>query len=188
MLNELSGAEIHGQLVRTLRKYTRPALLMIDDFAVLSMGNAQARLAFQVVSERYDHRRSTCITSNCLFKDWSKVFPDPFNAQVIAERLTERAEVLRWTKPLPPHGLAAGSVEFVQGSIRCTQLCDHAALNGRVGEQRDQCPQQGAGRDGEDADAPRRAGRAHGDTSKPPHGSPSTRGARHRELPPAPPV
>jgi DNA replication protein DnaC len=93
MLNELSGAEIHGQLVRALRKYTRPALLMIDDFAVLSMDNAQARLAFQVISERYDHRRSTCITTNRLFKDWTKVFPDPLNAQVIAERLTERAEV-----------------------------------------------------------------------------------------------
>lgn len=93
MLNELSGAEIHGQLVRTLRKYTRPALLMIDDFAVLSMDNAQARLAFQVISERYDHRRSTCITTNRVFKDWTKVFPDPLNAQVIAERLTERAEV-----------------------------------------------------------------------------------------------
>jgi len=26
------------------------------------------------------------------FKDWPKVFPDALNAQVIAERLTERAE------------------------------------------------------------------------------------------------
>jgi DNA replication protein DnaC len=57
------------------------------------MDTAQARLAFQVISERYDHRRSTCITTNRPFKDWTKVFPDPLNAQVIAERLTERAEV-----------------------------------------------------------------------------------------------
>lgn len=93
MLNDLTGAEMHGQIVRALRKYTRPALLVIDDFAVLSMDNAQARLAFQVISERYDHRRSTSITTNRPFKDWTKVFPDPLNAQVIAERLTERAEV-----------------------------------------------------------------------------------------------
>ena len=52
-----------------------------------------ARLAFQVISERYDHRRSTCITTNRLFKGWTKVFPDPLNPQVISERLTERAEV-----------------------------------------------------------------------------------------------
>lgn len=93
MLNDLAGAELHGQLVRALRKYTRPALLVIDDFAVLAMDTAQARLAFQVISERYDYRRSTAITTNRVFKDWTKVFPDPLNAQVIAERLTERSEV-----------------------------------------------------------------------------------------------
>jgi hypothetical protein len=56
------------------------------------MDPAQASLAFQVITDRYDYRRSTCITTNRLFKDWPKVFPDALNAQVIAERLTERAE------------------------------------------------------------------------------------------------
>lgn len=92
MLNELSGAELHGQLERALRRYCRADFLVIDDFAVLTMDPAQAKLAFQVISDRYDYRRSTCITTNRLFKDWPKVFPDALNAQVIAERLTERAE------------------------------------------------------------------------------------------------
>lgn len=92
MLNDLHGAELHGRLDRALRKYVKAELLVIDDFAVLEMDPAQAKLAFQVVSERYDHRRSTVITTNRPFKDWTKVFPDSLNAQVIAERLTERAE------------------------------------------------------------------------------------------------
>jgi DNA replication protein DnaC len=92
MLNELHGAELHGGLERALRRYVKVDLLVIDDFAVLAMDAAQAKLAFQVVSERYDHRRSTCITTNRVFKDWTKVFPDALNAQVIAERLTERSE------------------------------------------------------------------------------------------------
>jgi DNA replication protein DnaC len=92
MLNELHGAELHGKLDRALRKYVRADLLVIDDFASLEMDAAQAKLAFQVISERYDYRRSTCITTNRSFKDWPKVFPDALNAQVIAERLTERAE------------------------------------------------------------------------------------------------
>ena len=92
MLNELHGAEIHGALERKLRAYTHADLLVIDDFAVLEMDPSQAKLAFQVISERYDHRRSTAITTNRAFKDWPKVFPDALNAQVIAERLTERAE------------------------------------------------------------------------------------------------
>lgn len=53
----------------------------------------QAKLAFQVISERHDARRSTAITTNRPFKDWTKVFPDALNAQIIAERLTERAEI-----------------------------------------------------------------------------------------------
>ncbi len=32
------------------------------------------------------------MTTNRIFKHWPKVFPDALNAQVIAERLTERAE------------------------------------------------------------------------------------------------
>ena len=94
MLNDLVGAEVHGQVIRALRKYTQPAFLIIDDFAVLEMDTAQAKLAFQVISERYEHKRSTCITTNRPFKDWPKVFPDPLNAQVIAERLTELSEVI----------------------------------------------------------------------------------------------
>jgi hypothetical protein len=77
---------------RALRRYAHAEFLVIDDFAVLAMDPAQAKLAFQVISERYEYRRSTCITTNRPFKDWPKVFPDPLNAQVIAERLTERAE------------------------------------------------------------------------------------------------
>ena len=93
MLNDLHGAEIHGSLDRALLRYVRPDLIVIDDFAVLAMDPAQAKLAFQVISERYDHRRSTAITTNRPFKDWTKVFPDALNAQVIAERLTERSEL-----------------------------------------------------------------------------------------------
>jgi len=92
LLNELHGAEIHGTLERAMRRYVKADFLFIDDFAVLAMDPAQAKLAFQVISERYEYRRSTMITTNRPFKDWAKVFPDALNAQVIAERLTERSE------------------------------------------------------------------------------------------------
>lgn len=98
MLNELHGAELHGRIERVLRKYTHADLLVIDDFASLELDTTQAKLAFQVISERYDYRRSTAITTNRPFKEWPKVFPDPLNAQVIAERLTERCEHFVLTK------------------------------------------------------------------------------------------
>jgi DNA replication protein DnaC len=92
MLNELAGAELHGALDRVMRRYVKAQLLVIDDFAVLAMDQTQAKLAFQVISERYEYRRSTAITTNRAFKDWPKVFPDALNAEVIAKRLTERCE------------------------------------------------------------------------------------------------
>jgi DNA replication protein DnaC len=92
MFNDLHGGELHGRLDRVLRRYTRAELLVIDDFAVFEMDPSQAKLAFQVISERCDYRRSTAITTNRPFKEWTKVFPDALNAQVIAERLTERSE------------------------------------------------------------------------------------------------
>ena len=92
MLNELAGAELHGALERVMRRYVKAELLVIDDFAVLAMDQTQAKLAFQVISERYEYRRSTAITTNRAFKDWPKVFPDALNAEVIAKRLTERCE------------------------------------------------------------------------------------------------
>ena len=62
MLNELHGAELHGRLERVLRKYVKADLLAIDDFACLEMDPTQAKLACQVISERYDYRRPTAIT------------------------------------------------------------------------------------------------------------------------------
>jgi DNA replication protein DnaC len=64
MLTDLHGAELHGALDRSLQRYVRADLLAIDDFAVLAMDPAQAKLAFQVIAERYDYRRSTLITTN----------------------------------------------------------------------------------------------------------------------------
>jgi DNA replication protein DnaC len=92
MLNELAGAELHGSLEKAMRRYVSAELLVIDDFAVLAMDPTQAKLAFQVVSERYEYRRATVITTNRSFKDWPKVFPDALNAEVIAKRLTENCE------------------------------------------------------------------------------------------------
>lgn len=61
MLTDLQGAGIHGSLDRALRRYVRADLLAVDDFAVLAMESAQAKLAFQVIAERHDYRRASLI-------------------------------------------------------------------------------------------------------------------------------
>jgi len=102
LLNQLTGAELHGDLDQAARPYVKADLLVIDDFALLEMDPAQAKLAFQIISERHDHRRSTAITTNRPFKDWPKVFPDHLNAQVVARRLTERSDIFVLEKGFQP--------------------------------------------------------------------------------------
>ena len=94
MLSELHGAELHGD------HRPRPAalssalnLLVIDDFAVLAMDTAQAKLAFQVVSERYDYPPSDLHHHQSTLQGLAEgSSPTHSTLKVIAERLTERSE------------------------------------------------------------------------------------------------
>ena len=52
LLNDLLGAELHGRLDRVLRRYLSAELLAIDDFAVLAMDPAQAKLAWTYQTEK----------------------------------------------------------------------------------------------------------------------------------------
>src|SRR4030095_16659178 len=52
MLNDLHGAELHANPDRALRRSVSADPLFVDDFAVLAMAPAQAKLAFQVISDR----------------------------------------------------------------------------------------------------------------------------------------
>ena len=127
MLNELHGAELHGVLERALRRYVRAELLVIDDFAVLAMDAAQAKLAFQVISERYDYRRSTCITTNRPFKDWPKVFPDALNAQVIAETAHRARRALRPRERLPHRAPLSPRPPHRRGTPHSGRACERLA-------------------------------------------------------------
>jgi DNA replication protein DnaC len=94
MLNDLSGAEVHGRLELALRRYVRADFLVIDDFAVLAMDPSQAKLAFQVISDRYDYRRATCITSNRDLAEWHPLFHDALLASAAMDRLLHGAHVI----------------------------------------------------------------------------------------------
>jgi hypothetical protein len=66
------------------------------------MDAAWAKLAFQVINDRYDYRRSTAITTSRPFNDWTQVFPDPLNAHVIAEDSPIGVNTSCWRKASAP--------------------------------------------------------------------------------------
>ncbi|MBS1877805.1 MAG: ATP-binding protein [Acidobacteria bacterium] len=53
MLNHLSASQVDHSLVRKLRTYTEPALLVIDELGYLSLDQQTSNLLYQVISTRH---------------------------------------------------------------------------------------------------------------------------------------
>jgi DNA replication protein DnaC len=95
MLSELSSAESASALERRLRQYCRPRLLAIDELGYLSYGNRHADLLFEVVSRRYEARRSVLVTTNKAFNEWSEIFPNAACVVTLVDRLVHRSDIVR---------------------------------------------------------------------------------------------
>jgi DNA replication protein DnaC len=93
MLNQLLASHVDHSLVRKLKAYTRPALLIVDELGYLSLDQQTSNLFYQVISTRYAERRSTVITTNTLFSDWGNILHDSVIATAVADRLVENSEI-----------------------------------------------------------------------------------------------
>jgi DNA replication protein DnaC len=94
IVNTLSAAQAAGRMKQELKKYTQPALLIMDELGFLPMDKAGADLLFQVISLRYE-RGAMVITSNRAFKDWPEIFNnDSTLTSAILDRLLHHAETV----------------------------------------------------------------------------------------------
>jgi len=93
MLNHLLASQVDHSLVRKLRVYTEPALLLIDELGYLSLDQQTSNLLYQVISTRHGEKRSTIITTNTAFSDWGNILYNTTIATAIADRLVENSEV-----------------------------------------------------------------------------------------------
>ncbi|MCP4379286.1 MAG: ATP-binding protein, partial [bacterium] len=93
MLNELAAQDGDGALKRRLAQYARPHLLAIDEVGYLSYSNRHADLLFEIVSRRYEER-STLITTNRPFQEWSEVFPNAACVVSLVDRLVHHSEII----------------------------------------------------------------------------------------------
>jgi DNA replication protein DnaC len=94
LLGDLAALDSDSALRRRLRHYATPDLLLIDEVGYLSYSNRHADLLFELVSRRYQHK-STVVTTNKSFADWSEVFPNAACVVSLVDRLMHRAEVIR---------------------------------------------------------------------------------------------
>lgn len=89
-LVEAKDARVMGNLVR---RYTRYAVLIVDDLGYLPLANHEAELLFQVFSERSE-RRAVIVTTNLPFSEFTKVFPDKRLCAAVLDRLTHNAHII----------------------------------------------------------------------------------------------
>jgi IstB-like ATP binding protein len=94
VINTLTAAKSAGRLKQDLKKYTKPALLILDELGYLPIDKASADLLFQVISLRYE-QGAIIITSNRAFKEWPKIFNnDSTLTAAILDRLLHHAETV----------------------------------------------------------------------------------------------
>ena len=93
MLNQLLASQVDHSLVRKLKVYTEPKLLIVDELGYCSLDQQTSNLFYQVVSTRHDEKRSTIITANTAFSDWGNILYNTTIATAIADRLVENSEI-----------------------------------------------------------------------------------------------
>ena len=87
LVNELVEAADEKQLARTIARYGRVDLLLLDELGYMELDKRGAELLFQVLTER-EEKNSVAIASNESFSGWTKTFTDPRLCAAIVDRLT----------------------------------------------------------------------------------------------------
>jgi DNA replication protein DnaC len=93
MLNHLLASQVDHSLVRKLKAYTEPGLLICDELGYLALDQQSSNLFYQVISTRHSQKRSTIITTNTAFSDWGNILFNTTIATAIADRLVENSEI-----------------------------------------------------------------------------------------------
>src|SRR5437667_2650352 len=88
--------EAFNQQDKTLRRYLKPELLVIDDFGLKQLPKNSGEYLFEVVMRRYENR-STIMTSNRPLEEWGKLLSDVPTAGAILDRFLHHAQVIAIT-------------------------------------------------------------------------------------------
>jgi DNA replication protein DnaC len=94
MLHDLAAQDSTVALARRLRRYTRSALLAIDEVGYLSYDPRYADLLFEVITRRYELQRPVLLSTNKAFGEWNQVFPNAACVVALVDRLLHRAEIV----------------------------------------------------------------------------------------------
>ncbi len=96
MLEELHASHADATFKRTLRRYIKPQVLVLDEFGYEPFDSTATAYLFRLVSARYG-QGSIVLTANTGFTQWKTLFPSEAQAVATVDRLLDRATILRFT-------------------------------------------------------------------------------------------
>jgi DNA replication protein DnaC len=73
---------------RRLKRYTQPAVLILDELGYLPCDSRAADILFNIISRRHE-QRSTVISTNLAFKQWGTVFPGAACVVALVDRFAQ---------------------------------------------------------------------------------------------------
>jgi DNA replication protein DnaC len=90
LLSALTLARADGSYSRELAALARLELLVLDDWGLAPLSDAQRRDLLEILDDRYD-RRSTLVASQLPVANWHEALGDPTLADAILDRLVHNA-------------------------------------------------------------------------------------------------
>ena len=99
LVDELLRAGRDARLREVLVEYAHPGVLVVDEVGYLAYPADAANVLFQVVNDRYLHRKPMVFTTNKPVEAWGKVLHDPDLAEAILDRVLERGRILQLKGP-----------------------------------------------------------------------------------------
>ena len=110
MLGHLHGGRADNSYERRLLTYTRPDLLVLDDFGLKPLSTLGPEDFYDVINERYE--RGSLMTSNRALVEWPDLFQNPLLASAALDRLTHNAHQIVITgESFRAKGRRRGSVD-----------------------------------------------------------------------------
>lgn len=96
LVRDFMKDEAFNQQDKTLRKYLKPELLIIDDMGLKQLPKNSGEYLLEVIMRRYENR-STIMTSNRPLEEWGKLLSDVPTAGAILDRFLHHAQAIAIT-------------------------------------------------------------------------------------------
>ena len=90
-ITELTQAENFGDSIKTMNRYLKVDLLIIDDMGIKKLPKQSGEYLFEIIMRRYELRSTRPL------EEWGKLIGDVPTATAILDRILHRAEIIQIT-------------------------------------------------------------------------------------------